>query len=107
MLDYFISVIACREFPYKYCIFSMCADQYTGDQDQMEVVKCISVFCGRPFQVNVFTTKLNTSYQPGIIKCPHCGTSTASSPDSLFLTHALSVEEEIRFNSRCGVPQAA
>ncbi len=66
----------------------------------MKVVKCISVICGRPFQVNRFTTNLNSSYQSGIIKCPHCGISTESAPDSLFLTHALSVEEEVQFTSK-------
>ena len=73
----------------------------------MNVVKCISILCGRPFQVNSFTTNLNTSYQPGIIKCPHCGTSTESSPDSLFLTHALSVEEEKEFGKNSNTPRAA
>lgn len=68
----------------------------------MEVVTCISVLCGRPFQVNTFTTNLNSSYQPGTIKCPHCGISTQSSPDSLFLTHALSVEEETRLRADPG-----
>jgi hypothetical protein len=68
----------------------------------MKVVKCISVLCGRPFQVNKFTTNLNTTYEPGIIKCPHCGTSTEANPDSLFLTHALSTEEERRFNIKPG-----
>jgi hypothetical protein len=66
----------------------------------MEVVKCSSVSCGRPFQVNRFTTNLNTSYQPGIIKCPHCGTSDKADPDALFLTHALSVDEERHFSGR-------
>ncbi|MGV3743097.1 MAG: hypothetical protein ACO1NO_12380 [Burkholderiaceae bacterium] len=49
---------------------------------------------------------MNTSYQPGIIKCPHCGTSTESNPDSLFLTHALSVEEEKAYGSTLNTPQA-
>lgn len=82
-------------FPYKKCIFS--GLNYLPGRKQMEVVTCISVLCSRPFQVNRFTTELHISYPRGIIKCPHCGTSSESSPDSLFLTHALSMEEEAQF----------
>lgn len=66
---------------------------------RMNIKRCDSPNCDRPYQVNKFTTILSETYKLGVIKCPHCGTSTKGSPDSLFLTHALSPEEEARFNS--------
>lgn len=63
----------------------------------MKFMQCRSAGCGKPFQVNQFTTRLITCYEFGIIKCPHCGNAVKSSPDSLFLTHALSTVQEAQF----------
>lgn len=66
-------------------------------EQEMKVIQCISVVCGKPFQVNQFNTALATPYSMGVIKCPHCGAVIESSAKSLFLTHALSPQQEAQF----------
>jgi hypothetical protein len=65
----------------------------------MRVSHCSNPACGRPFQVNQFTTKFSIDGEPGKIMCPHCGQVTEADSNSLFLTHALSPEEEAQFSS--------
>jgi hypothetical protein len=36
---------------------------------------------------------------PGKIVCPHCGLTIDGEDDSVFLTHALSIEQEAEFNA--------
>jgi hypothetical protein len=62
----------------------------------MQYMTCHDPACGRPFQVNQFKTRLADSIERGRIVCPHCGLATAGESDSIFLTHALSAEEEAR-----------
>ncbi len=63
----------------------------------MKIRHCAVERCGRPFQVNEFrsTSVLNT-YR-GRITCPHCGTLELLAEDTIYLTHALSIEEELRY----------
>ncbi len=63
----------------------------------MRFMQCQSTECGRPFQVNQFNTRFITSYEIGIIKCPHCGHTLKGNPESLFFTHALSADQEAQF----------
>ncbi|MDB5761767.1 MAG: hypothetical protein JWQ21_762 [Herminiimonas sp.] len=63
----------------------------------MEIKSCPATTCGRPFQLNTFTTESATSLKPGQIKCPHCGVAFAGKSNSLFLTHALSLDQERKF----------
>lgn len=64
----------------------------------MTILHCSSDECGKPFQVNEFTTRMPIPYPFGVIKCPHCGAAHDGNPTSLFLTHALSVQEEQQFS---------
>jgi uncharacterized protein (UPF0212 family) len=63
----------------------------------MKFMQCQSRECKKPFQINQFTIRFTTSYEVGIIKCPHCGRSIKSHSDALFLTHALSAAQEAQF----------
>ncbi|MGV3743430.1 MAG: hypothetical protein ACO1NO_14085 [Burkholderiaceae bacterium] len=63
----------------------------------MNYMQCRSTGCGKPFQVNRFNTRFITSYEFGVIKCPHCGHAIKDNPESLFFTHALSREQEANF----------
>lgn len=65
----------------------------------MKFMQCQSTGCGKPFQVNQFNTRFITSYEFGIIKCPHCGHAIQGSPESLFFTHALSADQEVQFST--------
>ena len=63
----------------------------------MQIRRCPSPICGRPFQLNQFDTRLKTSIERGKFTCPHCGFLFSSDINSVFLTHALSPSEEARF----------
>lgn len=63
----------------------------------MRYMQCQSTECAKPFQVNQFTTRFITSYEFGVIKCPHCGHAVKENPESLFFTHALSADQEAQF----------
>lgn len=60
----------------------------------MQTSRCGVAECGRPFQVNTFGPPVSTSYQLGVITCPNCGATSAGDADSLYLSHALSAEQE-------------
>lgn len=62
--------------------------------------RCINASCGRPFQVNRFSTKLDAHMEFGKITCPHCGLETRDDDRYIFLAHALSAGEEAEFESR-------
>lgn len=63
----------------------------------MKFMQCQSTGCGKPFQVNQFTTRIVTCYEFGTIRCPHCGNTVKGDRDSVFLTHALSLAQEAQF----------
>lgn len=63
----------------------------------MKFMQCQSTGCGKPFQVNQFTTRVINCYELGVIKCPHCGNAVQGDADSVFLTHALSLAQEAQF----------
>jgi len=65
----------------------------------MEFKRCPSPICGRPFQINQFDTGFSIHTERGKLTCPHCGLLLSGEADSVFLTHALSVEEEALFNA--------
>jgi hypothetical protein len=67
---------------------------------QVKITRCSSPLCGRPFQLNQFSAKFSGSTEPGQIACPHCGTISAGDSDAVFLTHALSPEEEQAFTAK-------
>ncbi|HZW22516.1 hypothetical protein [Noviherbaspirillum sp.] len=62
----------------------------------MRFQRCINSGCGRPYQINEFGK--HTADGSGKITCPHCGHSVAAADSSVFLSHAMSPEEEARFN---------
>jgi hypothetical protein len=68
----------------------------------MEIQNCPAPRCARPFQLNTFTTELVTSIERGQIICPHCGHVMQNNSESLFLTHALSPDQEEKFSARSG-----
>jgi hypothetical protein len=61
------------------------------------VAKCPSPICGRPFQVNRFSTRLSPSLELGKMTCPHCGLVVDGDSNSVFLTHALSSAQEAEY----------
>lgn len=65
----------------------------------MEYTRCPNPFCGRPFQVNQFSGSFASAVQRGMLTCPHCGLLLSRESESVFLTHALSSEQEAAFNA--------
>lgn len=61
--------------------------------------RCSAPGCDRPFQVNRFNGSSCNWTGAGTITCPHCGTSTEADADFIYLTHALSTEEEARYDA--------
>jgi hypothetical protein len=49
--------------------------------------------------VNRFDIQLADSKERGKIICPHCGLVLSSRSNYVFLTHALSADQEEKFNS--------
>jgi DNA-directed RNA polymerase subunit RPC12/RpoP len=68
-----------------------------GQSDKMRIGRCVSPACGRPFQLNQFSKKFSIQAEAGTIMCPHCGHVSQGDINSLFLTHALSEEQEADF----------
>lgn len=66
----------------------------------MHIKRCPDPQCDRPFQVNQFSVTVATLMAPGKIICPHCGLTMEGESDSVFLTHALSLEQETQFNTQ-------
>jgi hypothetical protein len=66
----------------------------------MKFHRCSNSLCGRPFQVNRFDAQYANPAELGKIICPHCGALGYGDSDSVFLTHALSAEEERGFDAR-------
>jgi hypothetical protein len=67
---------------------------------EMPFSRCISPSCGRPFQLNQFQFSAGAClpWERGEIICPHCGAVMVGEANSVFLTHALSPEQEMEFN---------
>jgi len=63
----------------------------------MNIRRCRASNCGRPYQVNEFRSSSLLHTYRGKIACPHCGTLELTSDDTIYLTHALSQEEESRY----------
>jgi hypothetical protein len=61
---------------------------------------CTSELCHRPFQVNKYSNVSYSVLEPGRIVCPHCGALQDADSDSIFMTHALAVHEELDFMKR-------
>jgi hypothetical protein len=70
----------------------------------MKFHRCSSPVCGRPFQINQFDAQLVNTAARGQITCPHCGLLVDGDTQSVFLTHALSAEQEYQFNSAHAMP---
>jgi hypothetical protein len=70
----------------------------------MQIIRCTSPDCGRPFQSNrfQFSVQVSLPWARGEIICPHCGHITNGDMRSVFLTHALLVNEETEFCRRQG-----
>lgn len=66
----------------------------------MNIRRCTADDCGRPFQVNTFGPPLSAPYELGKIVCPNCGAVATGDPASLYLSHALSAEQEERARKR-------
>jgi DNA-directed RNA polymerase subunit RPC12/RpoP len=62
----------------------------------MQIKRCSASECGRPFQVNTFGPPVSTPYELGKITCPNCGATSGGDVNSLYLSHALSPEQEER-----------
>jgi hypothetical protein len=72
----------------------------------MQIKRCNASRCGRPFQVNQFRSTSLLNVHRGRILCPHCGTLELAASDSIYLTHALSKEEECRYEIQNFPPMA-
>lgn len=66
----------------------------------MWVERCSGRRCRRPYQVNEFGGKSSDLLAPGEIICPHCGRKEVRWSTSIFLAHALSLEEESDYAAR-------
>lgn len=71
----------------------------------MNVRRCTALRCGRPYQVNKFSVNAPFAAYRGKITCPHCGAVELDDSDSIFLTHALSREEENSYGRPQDSPQ--
>lgn len=60
--------------------------------------RCSNADCRRGFQVNRFAVSHPAPAFAGRIVCPHCGTSFRAASKYVFITHALSQEEEVAFD---------
>jgi DNA-directed RNA polymerase subunit RPC12/RpoP len=60
---------------------------------------CPAITCGRPFQLNQFAATFSEAKDHGKITCPHCGPMVAGDNESVFLTHALSNDQETRLHN--------
>jgi hypothetical protein len=63
----------------------------------MKIDICPTAFCGRPFQLNIFSVDVVPSYEAGQIICPHCGHTYTAGSKSIFVTHALLPDDERKF----------
>jgi hypothetical protein len=66
----------------------------------MKVSRCLDEACGRPFQINEFTGIFSIPGERGKVMCPHCGHEYFDNPDTLYMTHPLSAQEEAEFSPR-------
>lgn len=66
----------------------------------MKIRRCTAHQCGRPFQVNTYGPPVSTSYELGKIVCPNCGAVSTGDPASLYLSHALSSDQEARLRTQ-------
>jgi hypothetical protein len=58
------------------------------------LVFCDEPACGRPFQVNRYAPSLSFKTPAGVIVCPHCGRNYSADQDTLYHTHAFSMQVE-------------
>lgn len=63
----------------------------------MQFTRCSNPVCNRPYQINEYVGK-KTAEVPEEIVCPHCGHREIRFTDSVFLVHAMSPDEEAKFN---------
>ena len=67
----------------------------------MWIERCSNWRCRRPYQVNEFKDDHKDLFdghlRPEQICCPHCGNNETRWTVSIFIVHALSPEEEQRF----------
>jgi len=70
-------------------------------KSKMEILVCPLIDCHRPFQVNRFDAAINIGHAAGVMSCPHCGSVLQGEAGSVYLTHALSKEEEVKFHAHC------
>lgn len=68
----------------------------------MKFFRCPNTLCTRLFQVNRFDAANFPSGESGRLYCPHCGLPIEVEDKAVFLTHALSSEEEERLNANYG-----
>jgi DNA-directed RNA polymerase subunit RPC12/RpoP len=64
-----------------------------------QIIDCLSPDCGRPFHVAAFHF-LDTSWERGVIRCPHCGTNMVGASESVFLAFAMTDKDEARHLSK-------
>ena len=60
----------------------------------MFIQRCSSLSCSRSFQVNEFEAETIGFGAMEQINCPHCGIVYAGKDGSVYVTHALSDDEE-------------
>lgn len=60
--------------------------------------RCAESCCSRPFQINRFNGTSCEWIGAGSIACPHCGASTPADAGFVYLTHALSTDDEARYD---------
>lgn len=61
------------------------------------VIHCLSMNCRRPFRIHQYDFELGTTLERGKILCPHCGAVMMCASTAVFLTYALTRQEEQRY----------
>jgi hypothetical protein len=65
----------------------------------MLLVRCSNKACARPFQANRFGSSVVSELEHGKITCPHCGNVEAADPNTYYLCHPLTPQQETQFNT--------
>jgi DNA-directed RNA polymerase subunit RPC12/RpoP len=65
----------------------------------MIIERCGNEVCNRPFQVSEVGGQMPGTKEREDITCPYCGHTIMRISNGLFSTHALSAEQEAKFNA--------
>ena len=65
----------------------------------MEIERCTSPSCRRPFQVSEIGGMMPATKEREDITCPYCSHTIQRTSNGVFRTHALSLQQEADYNA--------